>query len=688
MKALIQKELRENLKLAVLGLIVFTVLVMLSWRDYTGMMKDVLLGLRSLEGYRLQPVESGLILVGTAWLCVIFGAVLGWMQIFNERHRDLWAFLVHRPVSRTQIFFGKVIAGLGIYIVAAGLPLVCFIAWAGIPGHVAAPFQWAMTLQIAWLFLAGIAFYFAGMLTGLRQARWYASRALGLGLAFMILLVNVVPNWRSWQILVVMLIGIAILATAVWGGFHSDGHYKGQPMLGKLGLTASITVGAGLVAFFVAFLAFALLDNFLPNLFNSDNQRWSAHMMTKDGTIYKEIQGGHRPPEFVDLDGKPFIDVKTGRMIDLEEFNRRACNKTTSIPIDCGKQSLKRRNPPTFFTFYQATPDTIWCYWNRYGRLVGYDIATRRFIGSVGPNGFANDLSGGGDRFNTPDQDRYPSVPSRTLRTATAIYRADLQNRAIRTLFTTEKDETILGATDIFLNDNDWDYTVVVTKRFVRLLTPDGKVVWKTPYEPAHPDYNRIQISFLEAPGQSALWFAPSHSANRKADWKLPTRVTWLARDQGVVKSTDLPGLNLPRSKFPHGIAMKISSLLPPAFWAAVYLDLDLNVDEIWPAYWWILPLISLAVAALVWVPAGWWLGRRYSLTLQAQLGWAVFHLLCGIPGLLAFLSVQEWPARESCPNCKKLRVVDREHCEHCGADFAPPEKNGTEIFEPLAAVK
>jgi RNA polymerase subunit RPABC4/transcription elongation factor Spt4 len=49
---------------------------------------------------------------------------------------------------------------------------------------------------------------------------------------------------------------------------------------------------------------------------------------------------------------------------------------------------------------------------------------------------------------------------------------------------------------------------------------------------------------------------------------------------------------------------------------------------------------------------------------------------------------VQEWPARESCPNCKKLRVVDRDQCEHCGADFAPPEKNGTEIFEPLIAVK
>jgi len=56
------------------------------------------------------------------------------------------------------------------------------------------------------------------------------------------------------------------------------------------------------------------------------------------------------------------------------------------------------------------------------------------------------------------------------------------------------------------------------------------------------------------------------------------------------------------------------------------------------------------------------------------------------VPGLLAFLSVQEWPAREACPNCKRLRLVDRQHCERCGADWAPPEKTGTEVFAPLQA--
>jgi hypothetical protein len=78
------------------------------------------------------------------------------------------------------------------------------------------------------------------------------------------------------------------------------------------------------------------------------------------------------------------------------------------------------------------------------------------------------------------------------------------------------------------------------------------------------------------------------------------------------------------------------------------------------------------------------WLGRRYQFSIAAQAGWAVFLLLFGVPGLLAFLSVQEWPAREACPKCKRLRVVDCTQCEHCGAEWAPPEKTGMEVFAPL----
>ena len=227
-----------------------------------------------------------------------------------------------------------------------------------------------------------------------------------------------------------------------------------------------------------------------------------------------------------------------------------------------------------------------------------------------------------------------------------------------------------------------WEYTAVVTKRFIHLLTAEGKPLWKASYAQAYPDYARIELYCLEAPGQFALWLAPSEQAKAQAKGKLPTHVIWLARDQGVIKSVDLPELPMPNVK-PAAGNLLIASAMPPALLVAG----PIIVGRHWPAGILRDPLLfSLTGAVLISLPIGWWLGRRYRFSLCAQAGWAVFHVLFGVPGLLAFLSVQEWPAREACPNCKRLRVVNRAQCEHCGAEFAPPETTGTEVFAPLGA--
>jgi predicted amidophosphoribosyltransferase len=54
-----------------------------------------------------------------------------------------------------------------------------------------------------------------------------------------------------------------------------------------------------------------------------------------------------------------------------------------------------------------------------------------------------------------------------------------------------------------------------------------------------------------------------------------------------------------------------------------------------------------------------------------------------GLLGVFLFLSLVERPARDRCPSCGKPRVVNRNRCEHCGAEFTPPAADGTEIFEP-----
>ena len=688
MKTLILKELRENVKLAVLGLGILALILALNAQKYSTILKN-LGGISESQQVYLpwQPLVSSDILIG--FFCAIFGAVLGWFQIHNESHRDLWAFLIHRPTTRTEIFLGKVIAGLMLYVLATGLPLIGFIAWALVPGHVAAPFQWAMLLPTAILVLSGILYYFAGMLTGLRQARWYASRALGLGVALFVSLMFQ-SEWHLWQALFFILIGGIILATAVWGGFHSHGYYRGQPAPGRLALTGALMPGWGFV---LALTAILLVELLLRSPYSQ-----TQYQMTKDGTIYKVTQGDGDQSNIVDLQGKPLVDSKTGRRIGTADFNRRVCIRVQIRP-DFSNQAPHGRwfdRDCNRFTFWRATPDTLWYYWGRYGRLVGYDIATRRFIGSLGPDGFAQNISGNGDRFDN-DRNNYAVASRRIIHTAHAVYELDLEHRATKAIYSITNDseaatpsaitnmpnETIGGIGEVSLNGNDWDYTIVVTRGYIRLLTPDGKVLWRAAYKPGYPDYNQIQVAFLDSRNQFALWLGPSWYAQGKAGGKLPTQVVWLDRKQGVLKNTDLPELFHNGREFAREQKL-ISLSISPALMVMIPLINEQPRLEDIP---WVLVRYSLA-AALVCLPIGWWLGLRYSLSLPARLGWAAFQLGFGIPGLLTFLCVQEWPAREACPNCKKLRVVDREKCEHCGADFAPPEKSGTEVFEPLVAAK
>jgi hypothetical protein len=330
------------------------------------------------------------------------------------------------------------------------------------------------------------------------------------------------------------------------------------------------------------------------------------------------------------------------------------------------------------FSLWWITPDEVWYYWDRFGRLVGYDLTTRRFIGSLGPKGFARDVEGSGDRFNN----RTGGTQRQTLATSTTVFLVDVEQRTTKPLFTTPESDPLLAVQEVRFDNHNWEYTTVVTKKYIHLLTKEGKQVWETKYESAYRDYTKVAIYFLEPPGQFGVLFAPSDRAKEQAKGYLPTHVIWLAGDQGIVRSVHLPGLPAPII-YSGETKLVMGAVMPPPLLVMLHLSTRGSAPEEFPQT---MLLLSGAVALLVCLPASWWLGRRYRFSLLARVGWALFHLVFGLPGLLAFLSVQEWPAREACPNCKKLRVVNRAQCEHCGAGFAPPEKTGTEVFAPLGA--
>jgi ABC-type transport system involved in multi-copper enzyme maturation permease subunit len=656
MKALIRKELRENFKVTVLGLVFLSLMFLVAYKNFAWSIKN--------QNFTndIQPLMNPGFVSSLSFFCALFGGVLGWLQVWNERHRDLWAFLVHRPLTRTQIFLGKSVAGLSLYLLMPGLPLLACVLWVAVPGHVPAPFEWQMALPIAGAFLTGVVWYFAGMLTGLRQARWYASRCLGL-VAAMLVSTGVAEATDFWQALFYIMVSALTLGVAAWGAFHSEGCYEGQPITGKAAL--AVALGSGLAI--LVFIGTLMMIEGILRLPRSDES--PHYFMRMDGAVYEQT-GGVTKIVKQDVNGKPLPS-------DAGSWWHQANTVRIELPRPYAWPSRSSYlNSFRFFTSWHSTPSVVWYYWKRYGCLVGYSPATRRMVGNLGVNGFKPGLPDAAEHI-TYDATSF----HRTLWTSNTVYEvADLEHPAMRQVFKTT-GERILGCMDLFLHDTDWVYTVLVTDHSVLLLNPDGKVAWTQPFKPVRGHENRISVSKLDTAGQYAFWVPEDTGTNTWNAGTPPTRVTWFGREQGVIRTATLAALPWEEQRFNVRDKAVVTTVSP-----VVLVALPLLQGEGIRGITWIFMRRSLIVAVFC-IPVVWWLGHRYRFGWGARIAWSLFMLLTGIPGLLAFFSVQEWPARERCPKCQKLRVVEREQCEHCGAAFSPPDKIGTEIFEPLDAL-
>ena len=242
MMSIYLKELRENLKWALLVL--------------------------GLFGFFLAmgPSKTGVEFYPSTLADVIFifgaggaGLLMGLFQIVFEAWTDKWAFLIHRPLSRTRIFLAKMLAGWTLLTLALGIPWLISVIWSIMPGHRMAPFYWQMLLPPIADILCSFIYWFAGMLVGLRAARWYGSRIMPIALPGLCsFFVFLVPEF--WQaLLIIMFVGV-ITALAAWGTFRAGGAYESQPHPAKPALGLCLAVGIALALIWGAALVDTLLE--------------------------------------------------------------------------------------------------------------------------------------------------------------------------------------------------------------------------------------------------------------------------------------------------------------------------------------------------------------------------------------------------------------------------------------------
>jgi hypothetical protein len=687
MRSLIWKEWRENLKWAALpALLVLLPMVLL--------------------GGPAEPMFG----VSGAFLCfliaAVFGAALGFLQVFFEARGDQRALLLHRPLGRSQIFLGKVIAGVGIYLLAQGVPFVFLQAWMATPGHMAAPYHWRAGLP--WLadILAGLVYYFAGMLTAQREARWYGSRGLALAAAFLCsILVWSLPEF--WQALLVIGLFGALAGLAAWGNFLAGGAYAPQPRVAKAALALTLLTGLCVVSF---------IGKLMIGQWYHSGRMTYEHRLDRQGRVlvvpWKEGVGPVEP--LTDLDGHVPPDLR-GRRVD-----RNLIDEIEAPLAGMGwAKHRSYRNPGRFYVEYEndSKPGREeWFYVPDQGRLVGYDADFHQFLGSFGPDGFAPAGSPPGERFQ--GELRYltrlwQAVPPPYMAFPGGVYDVDFSRRTTRALFTPPGGETVRWATRWRDRREKGSLLVVRTDQSVHLLAEAGTPVVSVPIRCDTERQRLWSVGRLEGPERYVFRYGPAQFLAAEEYGTVPGSVVeYDAAGREITRRTlpPLPAIESLPAEALFGLATPPAEVITLVGtsrglrWEARSTGgreqcVLLEFVEIWIGYFTPLPvwrtdtssglffgftaltLLAAAACAL----ACFLLARRYAFSRARRAGWALCGLLFGWTGLVLMLALQDWPARVRCPSCGRPRLVDRERCEHCGAPHALPAPDGTEIFEETA---
>lgn len=614
---------------------------------------------------------------------------LGWAQMSGEGKRDAWAFLMHRPVARRFLFWGKAAAGLSLCALAF---FVIFGGFAIAMRFVNTPMPWNWRVFgfcfVIWMCCATT--YFTGALLALRVRPLIGSRLLPLcGALFFVL---VLASWQEiqtmmWPALAALSLIIAVLALASQGYFESEG-FQSRSRAAKVALFGILMSGLGFLFFFVMTLIGAFEGSLQQKNVPFDRSDTSYYCVAGDGRILRfESQKGKG--SLLDLKGNVIARGwqlrETKRQIQLRGFTGLSLVDFQTSPFPGSYEYNFQRIGTSYFKTKEQL--TVWWFDRAQHRIVGYDSRTGNVRGYIGSNGFSQSAEGA-----TPfeEQPRFVrnvnnnDVDSEWLVFSHAIYRCDIGDGSVELLLSS--NEKIEGLADnVFLRKGNpvrFVAPVVLTKKTLTILNSSLSST-RTATVISIPDLPHRVITAAQLP-DGRLWLAFQSAS----DYSSPMTVLALSPQNQILKTENLPSLPAIRED-PLPITTRLATAFLPvvvSHWNvaevrdSLFLSgLPVGTNEVRQGILFSVAL-SILCAFLAWRRAS-----RYAFPSSTRLWWTIGVFAVGPLGYLLMRSLLDWPALERCPSCGKLRVVDRELCEHCSSPFAPPLLDGTEIIEDAA---
>jgi hypothetical protein len=291
--AILWKEIRENAIWAVLAALALIGINYLFGGDFAFKGSFDTFNATDLLYHYIEFWVEPIITLGVG---PVLATILGMMQVLPERRRDQWAFLIHRPLSHTALFWHKAAAGCFLYTVSLGgaLLLLWYLKWVPIGQHFPdVPFDWRFMLGGIANLLLGVPFYFAAMLCVMRPARWYGSKLVPL-LGCLVLHYFWFQLQEFYQCFWLVVLYSVVYAVAVRNSFAESGqaplHRKAGQFATGLALLSGLVplLGLGLVLLNL-WLSIVLPQRRGPMILSREPQVTSYYDIVVNGEVVRSV---------------------------------------------------------------------------------------------------------------------------------------------------------------------------------------------------------------------------------------------------------------------------------------------------------------------------------------------------------------------------------------------------------------
>lgn len=694
MTTIFRKELKDILRWIPLGIIVIG---FLCWQNVPRYIHDC---------YYVSSTIANGIIIGSS----LFALALGLLQSLFDLRTDSRAFLLHRPIDVRNIFRGKVAAGFVAHTIAWTIPLSITAMYLESVGPEKLPVSWSNVLLAAVYAVVSFLFHPAAMWMSCREARWVGTKCLPLALPLIACLAAVgfreLPDWLT--LLLSVTTGLAAALIIVAAARHAFSHQTFLPApvsaessswWNSIGLAVASGMVATTTILFVVSL-FIYRDHTLPTKARrltaaASGQLWEIQETWKSPRTWEHepihragrlLTGEQVSEAFVDLDEG--WKEETLVTLDLAFTPRHSILlgeyeylSSTASKQSGGAQSLFTRNGRIhLYGDYQAWEGTV--------------TPQGIFEPNETPQGAFRNLRAL-DHYQGAQGYRATIGGQRLLADDDGIYQLDIDAGQLRKL----SDLASISTTITLPTDNSpaavlWARGDTSVHRFsMRPMTEDQtlpsidseivKATHRYPLSNVEITPNgEWRIDWVSRPKKTSLLVA-SNDANGTVCVASPNTAfgTWQYRfgmadgslgEIGDVPDieTAVPGNDLEAYFVPPGLLVGfaiVMSFAEPAAYQAMGAD---NLS-------WIL----IALHALLGGAEAFLLARSRVQSKSSLVTWLILGLLFSASAWLAVIAIYPRQIFESCTGCQRRRRVDMDRCEHCGADWDAPDRDGIELI-------